>query len=63
MSGRELSKSLTAAAQRRVDSTPSAGWPVGHNSVLSDVDEYVIAAPLIGHQKCTEETPSPGHTP
>jgi hypothetical protein len=39
---------------------PSAGWPVGHNSVLSDVDEYVIAASVIGHEKYTEETPRPG---
>jgi hypothetical protein len=38
---------------------PSPGWPVGHNSVLSDVDEYVIAASVIGHEKYTEETPRP----
>jgi hypothetical protein len=59
MSGRELSKSLSAAAQCGVDSTHPPDGRLAIIRYLSDVDGYVIAASVIGHQQYTEETPRP----
>jgi hypothetical protein len=60
MSGRELSKSLSAAAQCGVDSTHPPDGRLAIIRYLSNVDGYVIAASVIGHQNTPKKRQDPG---